>query len=275
VLTKYCEKSKEELASANGTALNISYKLNKGYIKADGYCFRNTFLIVDNMTSDLILGTPFLTQIYPFYVNELGLHTKILGKTISFRFLTAAKQREIANLQSTSIYKQINAIHLKQNLVNSLQEEVSYLRIEEQLQNSNTQKKILDLEEIIKLKICVDLPNAFWERKQHIITLPYEKNFNEKHIPSKARATQMNAELLEYCKKEIQTLLEKKLICPSKSPWSCAAFYVNNAPEKERGVPRLVINYKPLNKALQWICYPIPNQRDLLNRLFYASLLQV
>ena len=71
------------------------------------------------MTSDLILGTPFLTQIYPFYVDEIGLHTKIMGKTISFRFLTAAKQREIANLQSASIYKQINSIHLKQNLVNS------------------------------------------------------------------------------------------------------------------------------------------------------------
>jgi len=66
VPAKYCEKSKEELASANGTALNISYKLNKGYIKADGYCFKNTFLIVNNTTSDLILGTPFLTQIYPF-----------------------------------------------------------------------------------------------------------------------------------------------------------------------------------------------------------------
>jgi len=60
-------------------------------------------------------------------VNEIGLHTKIMGKTISFNFLTAAKQREIDNLQSSSIYKQINSIHLKQNLVNSLQEEVSYL----------------------------------------------------------------------------------------------------------------------------------------------------
>ena len=62
------------------------------------------------MTSDLILGTPFLTQIYPFYVNEIGLHTSIMEKTISFKFLTAAKQREIASLQSASIYKQINTI---------------------------------------------------------------------------------------------------------------------------------------------------------------------
>jgi len=47
---------------------------------------------------------------------------------------------------------------------------------------------------------------------------------------------------------------------------------VNNAPEKERGVPRLVINYKPLNKALQWIRYPIPNKRDLLNPDFISNL---
>ena len=63
---KYCEKTNEGLSSANGTPLNISYKLNKGYIKNDGYCFKNTFLIVDNMTSDPILGTPFLTQISMF-----------------------------------------------------------------------------------------------------------------------------------------------------------------------------------------------------------------
>jgi len=258
--TKYCEKTNEGLSSANGTPLTISYKLNKGYIKNNNYCFKNTFLIVDNITSDLILGTPFLTQIYPFYVNESGLHTKIIGKTISFNFLTAAKQKEIANLQASSIYKQINTIQIKTKLIANLQEEVSYLRIEEQLKNSNVQKKILDLEQIIKTKICADLPNAFWERKQHIITLPYEKDFNEKLIPTKARPTQMDAELLEYCKKEIQLLLEKNLIRPSKSPWSCAAFYFNNAPEKERGVPHLVINYKPLNKALQWIRYPIPNK---------------
>jgi len=56
------------------------------------------------------------------------------------------------------------------------------------------------------------------ERKRHIISFPYEKDFNERMIPTKARPIQMNAELLEYCKKEIRTLLDKKLIRPSKSP---------------------------------------------------------
>jgi len=121
---KYCERTTEGLSSANGTPLSINYKVAKGYIKNDGYCFKNTFLIVNNIRNDLILGTPFLTQIYPFYVNETGVHTKIVGNTISFNFLLAAKQKEVAELQSSSIYKQINTSQMKQNLIRSLQEEV-------------------------------------------------------------------------------------------------------------------------------------------------------
>jgi len=48
--------------------------------------------------------------------------------------------------------------------------------------------------------------------------------------------------------------------------------YVNNAAEKEQGVSGLVFNYEPLNKVLQWIRYPIPNKRDLLNRLYNAKI---
>jgi len=82
----------------------------------------------------------------------------------------------------------------------------------------------------------------------------------------------MNEELLQYYQKEIQDLLNKGLIRKSKNPWSCAAFYVNKQAELERGTPRLVINYKPLNQALQWIMYLIPNKKDLLNRLNSAKI---
>ncbi|XP_070049869.1 uncharacterized protein, partial [Nicotiana tomentosiformis] len=66
---------------------------------------------------------------------------------------------------------------------------------------------------------------------------PKHDNFSEDDIPTKSRPCQMNAELVEFCKKDIDSLLQKGLIKPSKSPWSCTAFYVNNAAEKERGVP--------------------------------------
>lgn len=121
-------------------------------------------------------------------------------------------------------------------------------------------------------QVCTEIPNAFWNRKKHIIELPYESNFDEKKIPTKARPIQMNDRLMKICKFEIQDLLNKKLIRKSSSPWSCSAFYVENAAELERGVPRLVINYKPLNKALKWVRYPIPNKKDLLDRLNKAVI---
>lgn len=77
---------------------------------------------------------------------------------------------------------------------------------------------------------------------------------------------------MEYYKKVINDLLSKNTIRTSKSPWNCSAFYVNNSDEKERGAPRLVINYKPLNKILKWIRYHIPNKHDLLKRTYTDNI---
>ena len=82
----------------------------------------------------------------------------------------------------------------------------------------------------------------------------------------------MNHELMDVCKAEIEDLLRKGIIRNPKSPWSCPAFYVQKNAEIERGVPRLVINYKPLNKVLEWVRYPIPNKKDLVNRLDRAMV---
>ena len=105
-----------------------------------------------------------------------------------------------------------------------------------------------------------------------MVDLPNENSFDEKQIPTKARPIQMNMELEQHCKNEINNLETKGLIVKSRSPWSCAAFYVNKNSETETGVPRLVINYKPLNKALKWIRYPIPNKKDLLQKLCSAFI---
>ena len=82
----------------------------------------------------------------------------------------------------------------------------------------------------------------------------------------------MNHELMKKCKKEINKWLKNNIISKSKSPWSYPTFYVNKNAELERGVPRLVINYKSLNKVLEWIRYPIPNKKDLIKRLSQATI---
>ena len=82
----------------------------------------------------------------------------------------------------------------------------------------------------------------------------------------------MNQELMDIYRAEIEDLLKKGIIRKSRSPWSCLAFYVQKNAEIERGVPRLAINYKLLKKVLEWVRYPIPNKKDLVNRLSRATV---
>ena len=64
----------------------------------------------------------------------------------------------------------------------------------------------------IETEICSNLPTAFRHRHRHRAQLPYEKDFNERQIPTKARPIQMNNELLEHCKKEIDDKEENSKI---------------------------------------------------------------
>ena len=60
----------------------------------------------------------------------------------------------------------------------------------------------------------------------------------------------MNQELLKFNKKEINDFLTKGITGKLESPWSYSVFHVNKNAKIEQGTLRLIINYKPLNKAL-------------------------
>ena len=65
-----------------------------------------------------------------------------MGNTISFPFLSSAHQKEVLSLQASSIFKQINSLQTKKKQICHLQEEISYLRIEEQLQIPSFNSKL-------------------------------------------------------------------------------------------------------------------------------------
>ena len=263
--TQYYEKTSERLSGANGARLNIQYKISSVKICNDKICFKTPFVLVKNISEPIILGTPFLALIYPFSVDHTGLRTKVSGKEICFEFVSTIRMKEIRMLKDV-------CIESKQKHINLLNREIHYKRIEEQLETPIIADRVSNLLKKFEKEICAEHPNAFWDRKKHVVTLPYEEGFDEKKIPTKARPIQMNQETLEYCKKEIQELLDRGLIRASKSPWSCSAFYVFNQAERERGAPRMVINFKPLNKVLRWIRYPLPNKKDLITRIQKGSI---
>ena len=263
VPSRYFSKTTHIVRSASGDALDIDYKLANAHICKDKVCIPHFFFLVKNqLNPPIILGTPFITALYPYtHLDDTGFTGNYNGKKIGFSFVTKPLIRDINCL-----------IDKKEKHIESLQLEILSMNICDTLKSIKVQEKIKLISEKMAADICADHPSAFWNRKKHIVTLPYEDGFSEDNIPTKSRPCQMNDELVEFCKQEIDNLLQKGLIKPSKSPWSCTAFYVNNAAEKERGMPRLVINYKPLNKFLKWIRYPIPNKKDLLSRLYDANI---
>ena len=270
---RFLETTKEKLAAANNSKLRIKHKTD-AYIVNDEFNIKTSFVEVEDIRHTVILGTPFINLITPYTVTQNGIQFSVKTQKLIFPFIEKPKTRDLNIIKACSIYKnELNVLtQAKEAQLSFLQKDLNLQKIENNLQDVSIKTKISNLQHLFEKDLCADIPNAFWERKQHLVNLPYEPDFSEKLIPTKARPIQMNHELEQHCKKEIQDLEQKKLIRKSRSPWSCAAFYVNKNSEIERGTPRLVINYKPLNKALRWIRYPIPNKKDLLQKLHSAFI---
>ncbi|KAA0040831.1 Enzymatic polyprotein [Cucumis melo var. makuwa] len=271
VSSKYFEKTKESLSGAGGNPLNIQFKLSKVHLCKGDVCLVNMFILVKNLNEGIILGTSFLTQLYPFHVTDKGIVSKKFNKEITFEFTHPVTPKYISNIEE-EVRQFINRIARKERQIEFLQDDIKTYKVAIEIQKSLVQSKIQNFQKQLEKEVCSNLPNAFWDQKKHMVTLPYEDGFKEGQIPTKARPIQMNKNLVKVYKDEITYLLKRGLISPSKSSWSCSAFYVNNQVEKERGIQRLVINYKPLNKVLKWIRYPIPNRQDLLKRITLAKV---
>ncbi|GAV89606.1 hypothetical protein CFOL_v3_33020, partial [Cephalotus follicularis] len=249
ILTKYFEKTKQKLSSANGENLRVRFKIYNVHICNEGICIKQSFVLVKDLDIGIILGQQFLEIIKPFKVTNEGITTKLFQQKILCAFNEKPITKDINLLKTFSLFKEhsVDLIKTKENHLYFMKQEVSNKKLEQQLQTSQIKEKINSLKNNIINNLCSDLPDAFWHRKRHMVSLPYEKDFTEQNILTKARSIQMTYELMEHCKKEIQELLNKKLIRHSKSPWSCAAFYVNKNSEIEQGTPRLIIKNKPLN----------------------------
>jgi hypothetical protein len=162
------------------------------------------------------------------------------------------------------------ALKQKERKITEFKELKNSMRIEDQLKNPKTQEAIHELQCQFEQIMCSENPTSFWDKNQHVVELPYKEIYDGK--PCKRRAIPMNREYHKLCEEEVQGLLKKGLIRHLTSPWNCYGFYVNKHSEKIIGVPRLVINYKPLNKVLVDDTYPIPHKSSLVNRIVGAQI---
>ena len=112
-----------------------------------------------NIRQNVVLGTPFITQIYPFKVDQNGIHTSIMRNSISFKFV---------DLKDS----------IPSNNTNMIRVNEKYILKQEKIQTTRRLNLIQkDKDVIFKLlkDIAERLPGPVWEAKkshsQELITL--------------------------------------------------------------------------------------------------------
>ena len=66
ISTVYFFKTSQRLSTTSNVPLKVQYKIPQGHICKNGICIKNSFLLVENISHQIVLGTHFLTQLYIF-----------------------------------------------------------------------------------------------------------------------------------------------------------------------------------------------------------------
>ena len=73
--TGYFEQTLQTAVGANKQPLQIKYKISNVHVCNKNVCYKISLLLVKDMNKEIILGTPFLSLLYPFRVDAEGIKT--------------------------------------------------------------------------------------------------------------------------------------------------------------------------------------------------------
>ena len=124
ISTVYFVKTSQKLSTASNDPLKVQYKIPQRHIYKNGICIKTSFLLIKNISHQIVLGTPFLTQFYPFQIASQGLRTKYNNQEILFEFIRGIEVKEINQVQDF-----ISLLQQKQNKSNSLKKKFNIKRL--------------------------------------------------------------------------------------------------------------------------------------------------
>ncbi|GAV82926.1 Peptidase_A3 domain-containing protein [Cephalotus follicularis] len=110
--TKYFEKTKQKLSTANGENLRVNFKVTNVHICNEGICIKQSFILIKDLDIGIILGQPFLEIIKPFKVKTEGITIKIFQQKIIFAFNEKPITKDINLLKTFSLFKE-HSVNLK------------------------------------------------------------------------------------------------------------------------------------------------------------------
>ena len=96
----YFEKTLQRVVGANKQALQVKYKVSNAHVCNKNICYKISLLLVKDMNKEMILGTPFLSLLYPLTVDKEGIKTIFEKQEIGFYFLNAPEIKELNSVDN-------------------------------------------------------------------------------------------------------------------------------------------------------------------------------
>ena len=96
---------------------------------------------------------------------------------------------------------------------------------------------------------------------EHVITLLDER-------PTRSRPLRVSPEIEAEVSKQIDEMLENGIIRPSSSSWASRVILV----KKKNGTHRFAVDYRDLNDVTKRDAYPMPDPRDVFDRMGGATI---
>ena len=112
---KYFEQTLQTVVGANKQPLQIEHKISNVHVYNKNICYKISLLLVKDMNKEIILGTPFLGLLYPFWVDAEGIKTIFEEQEICFNFLSPPKIKELNKIDN-----QVNLIQKKKQQIKFL-----------------------------------------------------------------------------------------------------------------------------------------------------------
>lgn len=178
----------------------LKYEVPKASICFENHIINLKFVVADILV-DYILGNIFLATIELHRLtrlkdNKAGYfiyvpNSKGTTKRIEFPY--------ISNPRVSTMVQTVQNLDKVEARLADLKDLKCTLRVEEQLKDPQVKRKIEDLQKQIEEECCSKEPNVFWDRKQHIVELPYKEGYTGK--PCKSRAIPMSKDYKNLCEK--------------------------------------------------------------------------
>ena len=191
-----CEETNQSLFGANGKRLVIKYKLTDANIHNHDVCIKQTFILVKDLKEKALLGIPFLSTIYPLWVDNKGIRANFMDKEILFEFanppISINPCNQDINLVRIDVPPRLMGNQLIHNCINDI------LRIS--LSISKFQIGILNQEFLLKIDFESDKTTKYIIFKHYLINwyIILSSNFQGKFI--KGKYSIPNQPSREFCR---------------------------------------------------------------------------